>query len=337
MDFQISVQPSGQTFQFNSEETVLTAAIAAGLSLPYGCRNGACGACKGKVLQGQVEHTKYQATALSPGELESGYALFCCAKPLSDLVIECREVSASNGVKPRILPVRVQKLNRLSDDVMELSLKLPSNERLQFSAGQYIEFILKDGKRRAFSLANAPHDDEFLQLHLRLVPNGLFTSYVFNELQEKSIMRIEGPFGSFYLREENDKPLIMLAGGTGFAPIKAIIEHMFHHNISREIYLYWGAKTLHDLYMRALPEAWVSEHTNLHYVPVLSEPSVQDAWNGRTGLVHKAVLDDFDELSVYQVYCCGAPGMIEAASKEFQAKGLSADSFFADAFTFAAS
>lgn len=336
MQFQISVQPSGHTFQSNAEDTVLASAITAGVGLPYGCRNGACGACKGKVLQGQVEHTLYQASALSEAECASGYALFCCAKPLSDLTIECKEVSTSNGVKPRIFPARVQGLKRLADDVIELSLKLPSNERLQFLAGQYIEFILKDGKRRAFSIANAPHDDEFIQLHLRLIPNGLFTTYVFNELKEKAIMRIEGPFGSFYLREETEKPLILLAGGTGFAPIKAIIEHMLQAGSQREIRLYWGAKSLKDLYMPALPEAWAKQHANLHYIPVLSSPLAEDAWTGRTGLVHQAVLDDFSDLTSYQAYCCGAPAMIDIASQTFQAKGLPAEEFFADAFTYAA-
>jgi CDP-4-dehydro-6-deoxyglucose reductase len=335
MQFKISVQPSGHTFQSNAEDTVLTSAITAGVGLPYGCRNGACGACKGKVLQGQVEHSQYQASALSEEECASGYALFCCAKPLSDLTIECKEMSTSNGIKPRILPARVQTLNRLADDVIELSLKLPSNERLQFLAGQYIEFILKDGKRRAFSIANAPHDDEFIQLHLRLVPNGLFTTYVFNELKEKAIMRIEGPFGGFYLREETDKPLVLLAGGTGFAPIKAIVEHMLHIESKREIYLYWGAKTSKDLYMPVLPDTWSKQYANLHYIPVLSSPLADDAWAGRTGLVHQAVLDDFSDLSAYQAYCCGAPAMIDIASQTFQAKGLPAEEFFADAFTYA--
>ncbi len=334
MQFQITVQPSGQTFQSNNEDTVLTAAINAGVGLPYGCRNGACGACKGKVLQGQIEHTHHQASALSESEAASGSALFCCAKPLSDLVIECREVSASNSVKPRILPVRVQTLNLLADDVMELGLKLPSNERLQYLAGQYIEFILKDGKRRAFSIANAPHDDALIQLHLRLVPNGIFTTYVFNDLKEKTIMRIEGPFGSFYLREDSEKPLILVAGGTGFAPIKAIVEHMLHIGNQREIHLYWGARTLKDLYMPALPENWAKQSAKLHYIPVLSSPLQEDAWTGRTGLVHQAVLDDFADLSAYQAYCCGAPPMIDIASETFQAKGLPADEFFADAFSF---
>jgi CDP-4-dehydro-6-deoxyglucose reductase len=271
---------------------------------------------------------------LSSAEIEAGMALFCCAKPLSDLVIECREVGG-DVIRPRILPVRVERMEKRSHDVMALFLKLPSNERLQFMAGQYIEFIMKDGKRRAFSLANAPHDDQFLELHLRLVPGGAFTEYVFNELQEKAILRIEAPFGSFYLREDSQKPIVMVAGGTGFAPIKGIIEHLIHQNIQREVTLYWGAKTREDLYMLDLPQAWASMMPHIKFVPVLSEPLAADDWKGRVGLVHQAVLEDFADLSAYQVYCCGAPGMIEAALQDFQAQGLPADEFFSDAFTYA--
>jgi len=335
MTHQITIKPSGHTYQVAEGETILTGAIDAGVNLPYGCRNGACGACKGKVLAGEIDHGDYQSSALSDAEKAEGLALFCCAKALSDVEIECREVSALNGIKPRILPVRVQSMEKLSHDVMALFLKLPSNERMQFMAGQYVEFLLKDGKRRAFSLANAPHNDEFLELHLRLVPGGAFTEYVFNEMQEKAILRLEGPFGSFYLREDSQKPIIFVAGGTGFAPIKGIIEHALHKNIDREMVLYWGAKTLEDLYMPNLPQAWAQMHPHFKFVPVLSEPLATDQWNGRTGFVHQAVLDDFADLNAYQVYCCGAPAMIEAALTTFKAQGLPSDEFFSDAFTYA--
>jgi CDP-4-dehydro-6-deoxyglucose reductase len=218
---------------------------------------------------------------------------------------------------------------------MALFLKLPSNERMQFLAGQYIEFILKDGKRRAFSLANAPHNDEFLELHLRLVPGGTFTEYVFKEMQEKAILRLEGPFGSFYLREDSNKPIIFVAGGTGFAPIKGLLEHIFHQNTAREMVLYWGAKTLEDLYMPILPKAWASMYPHFKFVPLLSEPLASDAWTGRTGLVHQAVLDDFADLSGHQVYCCGAPVMVDTANAAFKGRGLPDDEFFSDAFTYA--
>lgn len=334
MSYQVTIKPNDHTFHVQANESVLNAAIDAGFNLPYGCRNGACGACKGKVLIGEVAHLNQQGSALTQADIEAGMALFCCATPLTDLVIESREM-AGDTIRPRILPVRVEKMEKRSHDVMALFLKLPSNERLQFMAGQYIEFIMKDGKRRAFSLANAPHDDQFLELHLRLVPGGAFTEYVFNEMQEKAILRIEAPFGSFYLREDSQKPIVMVAGGTGFAPIKGIIEHLIHQNIEREVTLYWGAKTREDLYMLDLPNAWASMMPHIKFVPVLSEPLATDDWKGRLGLVHQAVLEDFADLSAYEVYCCGAPGMIDAALKDFQAQGLPAEAFFSDAFTYA--
>lgn len=335
MSYQVTVQPSAHTFTVDDDATILGAAIDAGIGLPYGCRNGACGACKGKVLQGEVDHGEYQASALSEADKQNGMALFCCAHPISDVVIECREALPSNGLRPRIMPARVQKMEKLSHDVMAMYLKLPSNERMQFLAGQYIEFLLKDGKRRAFSLANAPHNDDLLELHLRLVPGGQFTQYVFNEMQEKAILRLEGPFGSFYLREDHTKPIIFVAGGTGFAPIKGIIEHILHQKSSRKMVLYWGARAKEDLYMPELPEAWQAAHPEFSFIPVLSEPKIEDEWQGRTGLVHQAVLDDFDDLSAYQIYCCGAPQMVDIAHQSFQEKGLPEDEFFSDAFTFA--
>jgi len=335
MSYQVTIQPSGHQFQVAAGETILDAAINASFNLPYGCRNGTCGACKGRVLQGTVEHEAHQASTLIQAEKDQGLALFCCAIPQTDLVIECREVTTNNGIRPRIMPARVQKIERLADDVIALSLKLPSNERLQFLAGQYIEFLLKDGQRRAFSLANAPHDDELLVLHLRHVPGGQFTEHVFTQMQEKAILRLEGPFGSFYLREESDKPIIFVAGGTGFAPIKGMVEHLWHTGSKRKILLYWGARTLKDLYLPALPQSWQNANNNLSFIPVLSEPLETDAWQGRTGLVHQAVLDDLADLSAYQVYCCGAPMMVDTARASFQAAGLAADEFFADAFTYA--
>jgi CDP-4-dehydro-6-deoxyglucose reductase len=333
MSYRVIVQPSGHTFEVAPNETILQAALDAGVNLPYGCRDGACGACKGRVLQGEVEYSGHPA-ALSEQEKEAGYALFCSAVPQTDLVIESREILDNHAIRPRILPVRVQKMEKLSHDVMAMYLKLPSNERLQFMAGQYVDFLLKDGKRRAFSLANAPHRDDLLELHLRLIPGGQFTEYVFREMPEKAILRLEGPFGSFYLREDSDKPIIFVAGGTGFAPVKGIIEHMLHHRMQRPIRLYWGARSLQDIYMPELPEQWASEYPGFSYIPVLSEPLAEDAWVGRTGLVHQAVLDDHADLSAYQVYCCGNPQMVEAAHIAFQVHGMPENEFFSDAFTF---
>ena len=336
MSYQITIQPSGHTYTANAYETILEAAIDSGFNIPYGCRNGACGSCKGDILSGQVDYGDYSNTALSDAEKAAGKALFCCARPLSDLNIECREINAG-VIPPRIIPARVERKEQLSHDVMALYLKLPSTEHLEFKAGQYIEFLLKDGKRRAFSLANAPYIDNMLELHLRLIPGGQFTEYVFNEMPEKTIMRIEAPFGSFYLREDSEKPIIMVAGGTGFAPIKGIIEHMLHHDIKREITLYWGARALEDLYQPELAESWAAHHPHIKFIPVLSDAKPEDNWQGRTGFVHQAVLDDFagSGLGNYEVYCCGAPAMVEVAHASFMQHGLAEDAFLSDAFTYA--
>ena len=333
--FRVTLQPSGHSFTTDGSESVLEAALEAGLALPYGCRNGACGTCKGKVLDGLVDHGLAQEQALSTADRAGGLALFCCAKPLSDLVLECREVGTAKDIPVKIMPCRVQKIERVADDVVVLSLKLPANERLQFLAGQYIEFLLKDGKRRAFSIANAPHDDGFLQLHIRLIAGGEFTRHVFAGMKEKDILRFQGPYGSFFLREESAKPIILVAGGTGFAPIKALVEHAIHNHLTRPMEIYWGARNLAGLYLPDLPPDWAAAHSHIRYVPVLSDAMPQDAWQGRSGLVHRAVLEDHADLSAYQVYACGAPAMIDAARAGFSAHGLPAEEFFADAFTYA--
>ncbi len=336
MSFQISIQPSGQNYSAREDETILEAALEAGITLPHACQNGACGTCKGKIIAGRIDHAATPAGMLSEAERTAGLALFCCAKPLSDLAIECKEVASTRDIPVKTLPCRVQKMERLAPDVIALQLKLPTNERLQFLAGQYIEILLKDGKRRAFSLAGAPHDDELLELHIRLVPGGQFTEHVFGAMKPRDMLRFEGPRGSFFLREESGKPVILVAGGTGFAPIKSIVEHAIHRQIERPMALYWGARDRAGLYLAELPQRWAAEHANIEYVPVLSAPAVSDAWEGRYGLVHQAVLDDYPDLSGHQVYVCGAPAMIEAARRDFLARGLPAEEFFADAFTFAA-
>jgi CDP-4-dehydro-6-deoxyglucose reductase len=224
-------------------------------------------------------------------------------------------------------------MEKLAHDVMAVWLKLPSNERLQFLPGQYIDFLLKDGTRRSFSLANTPEEDALLELHIRHVPGGKFTDHVFGAMKVKDIMRISGPYGSFFLRE-SDKPALLVAGGTGFAPIKSILGHAFHHEVDREFVLYWGAKTLADLYQPRVPSEWQQTRRNFSFIPVLSEPAAGDHWVGRTGYVHAAVLADFEDLSGYEVYACGAPPMVAAARREFMARGLPEDAFFSDSFEF---
>jgi CDP-4-dehydro-6-deoxyglucose reductase len=333
MTYQVTIQPSGHQFTVKPSETLLAAALNAGFSLPYGCRNGACGACKGKVLAGSIDFGVHQDSALTHEDKLKGLALFCCAKAKSDLTIEVKEVGAAKDIPIRTLPCRVERMEKLADDVMAVWLKLPANERLQFLAGQYLDFLLKDGKRRSFSLANSPEDDGLLELHIRRVAGGQFTDHVFATMKEKDIMRIAGPYGSFFLRE-SDKPAIFVAGGTGFAPIKSLLKHAFQRAVRRKFVLYWGAKTLPDLYQAEVPLQWQQEQPNFQFIPVLSEAEQSDHWPGRIGYVHQAVLDDYADLSGFEVYACGAPPMVDAARRDFIERGLPAEAFFADSFDY---
>ncbi len=336
MTHQIIIKPSDHAFACDDGETVLAAAMRADLMLPYGCRNGACGTCKGRILAGEVDYGAHQAATLTAEEKRAGLALFCCATPLTELVIEVREVRRAGDIVIKRLPCRIESIEKAAPDVAIVRFKLPANERLQYLAGQYIDFLLKDGKRRSFSLATPPHDDQLLELHIRHVPGGYFTDTLFTSYQGREILRFEGPLGAFYLREESDKPILLVAGGTGFAPIKAIVEHALHHRLEREMVLYWGARARRDLYLPDLPGKWQSQHRNFTFIPVLSDPDPSDAWPGRTGFVHEAVLRDFPDLSGYQVYACGGPAMIDAARRDFTQRGLPGTEFYADSFTYAA-
>ena len=334
MSYKVTIKPSGHSFTMSADESVLTAALREGFVLPYGCRNGACASCKGKILSGTVDYGNPQPGALAEFEKRAGYALFCQAKPTSDLVIEAREIDSVGALEVRRLPCRVQQMGKVSDDVMVIKLKLPANERLQFLAGQYIDILLRNGKRRSYSMANPPHDDEFIELHVRNMAQGAFTEYVFGNMKEKDILRFEGPLGTFFLQEDSDKPMILVASGTGFAPIKSIIEHAFHVGIERPITLYWGGRRPQDIYMGALAGQWQEQHANLSFIPVISDALPEDNWAGRSGLVHHAVMEDFPDMSGYQVYACGAPVMVEAAHRDFTAQcRLPETEFFSDAFT----
>ena len=333
----VTVQPSGQSFDVEESESVLTAALRQGVMLPYGCKNGACGSCKGKIVSGSVDYGHYHARVLTEDERAHGKALFCQAKPLGELMIECRTIGAAKDIAVRLLPCRVQQLERAADDVMIVRLKLPANERLQFLAGQYIDFLLKGGERRSFSMANAPHADELLELHIRQVAGGSFTEHVFGKMKERDILRLEGPLGSFFLREDSTKPIVLVASGTGFAPIQSIVESALHRGVTRPMVLYWGARRPKDLYLSALPEKWAREHAHFRYVPVISEARPEDQWSGRSGFVHRAVMQDLPDLSPYQVYACGVPIMVDSARKDFITQcRLPEDEFYADSFTTAA-
>ena len=339
MSHQVIIKPSEHVFNVRPGETILQAALREGFSLPYGCRNGSCGACKGKIIQGTVDFGQHDEETLTEKEKRVGMALFCCALPLSDLVIECHEIGTITDIEIKTMPCRVHKLERVATDVMIISLKLPTNQRLQFLAGQYVDILLKDGERRSFSLANAPYDDEFLQLHARNYPGGVFAKHVFTEMKEKDILRFEGPFGSFFLRDtpSSETPIIFVASGTGFSPVKSILEQAFHTKDNflskKKITLYWGVRTKAELYMADLPSKW-QQHENFTFIPVLSDALPTDKWHGREGLVHQAVLQDFDSLAKHHVYACGSPLMVKAAFADFtNLRDLPKDQFFSDIFT----
>ncbi len=334
MTVKITIQPSGHVFEMEAGEKILDAALRHGFAFPYGCRDGACTACAGKVLAGEVHYPQEWPLGLSEEDHEKGLALFCQAVPLTDLEIEVKEIGAARDITVKTLPVRVTKMEKLTHDVMLLHLKLPASERLQFLAGQYIDILLKDGRARSFSLANAPSHDEFLELHIRHVPGGDFTGHVFQTMKETDLLRIKGPLGSFFLRDDSERPIIMMAGGTGFAPMKGMIEQALEAGLKQPITLYWGARTRADLYQRELAETWAREHGQIDFVPVLSEPGEKDGWQERTGFVHEAVVADFGDLSAHDIYMAGPPPMIEAAKKAFALKGADPERLFYDSFEY---
>ncbi|MGD8907985.1 MAG: CDP-6-deoxy-delta-3,4-glucoseen reductase [Chromatiales bacterium] len=332
MSFKVQVQPSGHEFSVEVEEILLEAALRQGINLPYGCRNGFCGNCRSALLEGEVHYPEETPPAI---EGEAGQVcLTCQARPLSDLVIGVHEIEQANEIRPRVLPTKAHRIERLNEDVIRLHLKLSEGERLQFLAGQYLNFILPDGSKRAFSIANAPHDDSFIELHIRHVSGGTFTDMLFDGMQEKTILRIEAPLGSYYLREDSNRPIILMGGGTGFAPIKGIIEHAFKIGITRPMHLYWGVRSRQDLYLPELPQNWAAEHDNFRYTPVLSEPDAD--WTGETGWVHERVVADYPDLSAYEVYMSGPPPMIDAGKQVFLDHGLAAEDLYSDSFEYGA-
>ena len=337
MAFQIVVQPSGRSYAVDGDETLLSAGIRQGLNMPYGCKDGACGSCKCKKISGEVQLGTYQTKALSDEERAQGLVLTCCATALSDVVLESKQVTSADAFPMKKMPVRIASMEKVSSDVMRIFLQLPATEVMQYHAGQYVEFLLRDGSRRAYSMANAPHtlaaDAPKVELHIRHMPGGKFTDHVFGSMKEKDIQRVEGPQGSFYLREESDKPIVLLASGTGFAPIKALIEHMQHKGITRPTRLYWGGRRPADFYMHDWVLAQLPLMPHLQYIPVVSNALPEDAWAGRTGFVHAAVLQDTPSLTAYQVYACGAPIVVDSAKRDYVASGLLEDDFFADSFT----
>ena len=330
--FTVENQASGNNFTVAKDETILDGAISHGLGFPYGCQNGFCGKCKATLIEGEIDYLEGVPPGITPAEINDNMFLPCKCYAKTDLSIVVTELESIADIEVRTLPCKVVKIEHLNADVAKVVLKIPGSEALQYLAGQYIDLIHPDFSPRAFSIANAPHNTGIIELHLRLIPGGKFTNFVFNEMKEKSLLQIKGPKGSFYLREGSEKPMIMIGGGTGFGPVKAMVEHAIESNSQRKIDIYWGARTEQDLYM-SLPSEWAEQFDHINFVPVLSMPD--DNWAGRVGYVHEAVLADFDTLTNYEVYACGPPAMVRSAANTFVKKGLFEKNFFNDSFDFA--
>ena len=326
---------SGHLFEVAGQETILDGALRQGRILPYGCRNGACGSCKCLLVKGSVEHDEFLESALSDEEAAKGEILACRAHPKGDLVIDVDEVESAEEIEVRTLPCKISKIERVAEDVVRLFLRLPENEALEYLPGQFLELFLPEGKTRAYSLASRPERTQNLELHIRLVPGGLFSDQLLTSIKEGALLRFRGPLGSFFLRQLSLRPILLIAGGTGFAPIKAIIEETIALGNSRPIHLYWGVRSKANLYLNSVIKEWESTQPHLSFTPVLSEPGSEGEWNGATGFVHEAVLQDHADLSAFDVYVAGPPQLIESVKKSFPAQGLDDQRLFFDAFSYA--
>ena len=331
----LRLEPSGRVLEVKPEESVLEAALRQGVALPYGCRNGACRSCRARILDGAVHYPDGPPKALQPSDRDDGFVFLCAAHLRAGARIEVEEIDADRDIVVRTLLCRLVEKEILAHDVVALRLRLQEGERLRFLAGQYVDVVLRDGRRRAFSLASPPDGESLYELQIRHVPGGEFSGYAFEHLKPRAILRLLGPLGSFYLRKTPPRPAVLMAGGTGFAPIKSIIEDALNDGFAEPMHLYWGARARRDLYHDALARRWAREHGNFHYTPVLSEPTAQCEWRGRTGFVHEAVLGDFPDLSGWGAYLSGPPAMVSAARRTLVAQGLDPTCLHSDSFDYA--
>ncbi|MGB5705983.1 MAG: CDP-6-deoxy-delta-3,4-glucoseen reductase [Arenicellales bacterium] len=336
MSFTVTNQRNDGSFTTNPDETILDAALRDNRIFPYGCRSGVCGACKCTLVSGTVDYGEHEEFALSDEEKQAGKMLICQAIPLEDVVIDVDEVMSGQNIQIKILPCRVGKLERLAEDVIRLYLALPKSQEFNYIAGQYIDILMKDGQRRSFSIANQPADskEQGLEIHIRHVPGGHFTPRVFESMKERDLLRLEGPFGTYFMQTEVDRPVIMIAGGTGFSPVKGLIEHAMSDNPDYNIHLFWGARDQQDLYLDNLATGWAETYANFKYTPVLSDSS-SDSWTGATGWVHEAVTDSYQDFRDFDVYASGPPVMIDAIRDSLSSKGMQSDHFFFDSFDYA--
>jgi CDP-4-dehydro-6-deoxyglucose reductase len=328
-NFQITIMRSGKVFAARPGEKILDAALRQEVWLPSACRAGTCGCCSATVVEGHVDHCDaYPAVRLG------SEARLCCAVALTDLILDVEEHPARPIQTARRLPARVIEITRASDEVAVITLRLPSSEPLRYRPGQYVTIIPKDRRPRPFSIANGPRRDGTIELHIGKIPGGQFTDYVHSELQPGEVLRLEGPLGSFGLQEESNRPAVFIAGGTGIAPIKAILETAVQAaQVSRKIHVYWGSRRPEGLYDRQWISKLASCDGTIRFTPVVSEPISSELWTGRRGLVHRAVMEDLPDLSEFEAYVCGSPALIEAAFRDLTCSaGLAPFRFYSDAF-----
>jgi CDP-4-dehydro-6-deoxyglucose reductase, E3 len=329
------LHPGGHGFQVRDDETVLAAALRQGVHLPDGCRTGSCGVCRAHLASGRVRYPHGLPLGLTAHERETGDVLLCRAVPDTDLVLVAQEVSAAAELTIKTLPCRVARMQSLAPEVMALTLRLPPVETLKFLPGQYIDVLLPGGQRRSFSLANPPLDDGQLEIHVGLVPGGRFSEQVFTHMQTGALLEIQGPLGSFFLQDESHRPILLIAGGTGFAPCKSMLRHLFEKQLQRQVTLYWGARSKTDLYEMTLVEQWTREQPEFRFVPVLTEPQPEDRWTGRRGRLQDAVLADYKNFSGHDIYLAGPPAMVRSARQSLLLKGADPEHIFSDAFDYA--
>lgn len=336
MSFTITNQRNNTTFSANDGETILDAALRDNRIYPYGCRSGVCGACKCTLVSGQVEYGDYEDFALPDDEKAQGKVLICQAIALEDVVVDVEEIMTGTSITIKMLPCRVGKINRVAEDVVQIFLSLPKTQEFNFIPGQYVDIILKDGQRRSFSIANLPESTSTngLELHIRHVPDGHFTPRVFDSMKERDLLRFEGPFGTYFLQSEVETPILMIAGGTGFSPVKGLIEQAMEKDPNHNIHLFWGARDIQDLYMNDEVQNWLNKYPNLKYTPVLSDSS-SDSWQGEKGFVHQAVCQAYDDFSKFDIYASGPPIMVDSVRDSLSDKGMNSDRFFFDSFDFA--
>jgi CDP-4-dehydro-6-deoxyglucose reductase, E3 len=338
----ISLSKSNISFSVAPDQSLLDAALSASLNLPHSCKGGNCGSCRARLLQGEIYYPNGPPLGLSDAEVADGFMLLCQARARSDLSIETYEITTPDQILIKRLPARIERAVPLSHDVMGLSLRLPIAEAFRFEAGQSIDIILPGGRRRSFSIASPPHDARLLELHVRRVVGGEFSAPLFDADTQSALLTIEGPLGQFVYRP-GIAPMLLVGGGTGLAPLLSILRHVVENGIERDMTVYWGVRSERDLYARAALEdlagraaAGCPAHgrpARLRYVPVLSEPSPE--WRGSRGWVHKAVLQDIDDLEKYDVYAAGPPAMIAAVRREFMQRGVAANRLFFDSFDYA--